>query len=158
MRRWLLAPSPFAYALLALLHALLIYRLSAIPGDRIPSGGASLRVLANFCHAPLYFGLGFLVSMAVAARPAGAVVLGWKRIAVGVTICFGYAVFDEWHQSRVRGRSPDILDIVTDVAGIVAAVTAARLLGAGAVPRSAARLGFGLLFIVAVASSWLGAR
>ena len=52
-------------------------------------------------------------------RVAGASLLGAFVIAVV------YGVSDEFHQSFVPGRSPDVADVVADAAGAALALTAA---------------------------------
>jgi VanZ family protein len=36
---------------------------------------------------------------------------------ISIGLCFLYGISDEWHQSFVPGRMPDLLDIVNDVIG-----------------------------------------
>lgn len=43
-----------------------------------------------------------------------------KVLAVGLAILYG--VVDEWHQSFVPGRTPDVYDVLTDAAGAVVAM------------------------------------
>jgi VanZ family protein len=45
------------------------------------------------------------------------------RIALAtVAFCVAYGVSDEFHQSFVPGRTPDVADIYADAAGAIAAV------------------------------------
>lgn len=69
-------------------------------------------------HAGLYFVLGGLLWL-------------WARLGMGlsemlaVPVAVGFAVLygisDEWHQSFVPGRSPDVWDVVADGAGALLA-------------------------------------
>jgi VanZ family protein len=54
--------------------------------------------------------------------------LGRRALIVAAAISFVYAVGDEYHQSFVAGRDSDVLDVVTDAAGIAAALLAIRAL------------------------------
>lgn len=54
--------------------------------------------------------------------------LGLGRMAAGhravtaAVLAVVYGVVDEWHQSFVPGRTPDVLDILTDAAGAIVAM------------------------------------
>jgi VanZ family protein len=52
--------------------------------------------------------------------------LGRRAVALAFVLAALYAISDEWHQSFVPGRYPDIRDVLVDVAG---ALTALLLLG-----------------------------
>lgn len=72
--------------------------------------------LDKVAHAGVYGILAWLLLYAWPSRPARrGYVLIW-------TLCCLYALGDEWHQSFVPGRSPDILDIVADAAGALVAL------------------------------------
>jgi VanZ family protein len=49
-------------------------------------------------------------------------VLGRRGLLAAGVISFAYAVSDEFHQSFVEGRDSDVLDVITDTAGIVASL------------------------------------
>ena len=54
----------------------------------------------------------------------------WRRVAgasllAAFVIAVVYGVSDEFHQSFVPGRSPDVADVVADAAGAALALTAA---------------------------------
>jgi VanZ family protein len=57
----------------------------------------------------------------------------WIGVAIAVAIASAYGITDEFHQSFVPGRVPDIADWAVDTAG---ALTAALLLEAAARTRS----------------------
>lgn len=43
-----------------------------------------------------------------------------SRIAIAFAVATLYGVSDEWHQSFIPGRHPDIVDIITDATGAAA--------------------------------------
>lgn len=43
-----------------------------------------------------------------------------RRLVVAFVIAVAYGVTDEWHQSFVPGRHPDVLDVLTDAVGAAA--------------------------------------
>lgn len=93
----------------------IIFRLSALPGSQVPGRFGSLG------HFLGYLVLGLLSFMALRAdNPAGA------AFALAVLLCSAYGVSDEFHQSFVPGRTPDIVDWGVDTLG--AAVGAAGAL------------------------------
>jgi VanZ family protein len=108
---------PRALAPLALMT--LIFYLSAQPsvGPELP---AWTRVVAHFSE---FFVLTSLWLWALA--PA----VGTRAVPMAAAISFLYAVSDEYHQSFVEGRDSDVLDIVTDAAGIAAACLIAQARG-----------------------------
>ena len=57
----------------------------------------------------------------------------WGRALLAIVVATLYGVSDEWHQSFVPGRSPDVLDVVADMTGAMAAVA---LIGAAAAGRA----------------------
>lgn len=123
----LLARVPRAvWAVLAVAYAVAIFAVSQVPGDQLPGQGAFWDWLFNFLHLPMYFGLGFLCALATRSRiPSHP---GRSRALAAVALAFGYSVFDEFHQSFVRNRDSDPVDLVTDLCGICAAVLVARML------------------------------
>lgn len=55
-----------------------------------------------------------------------------RSTAFALVFCLLWALLDEWHQSFVPGREPDVLDVVADVVGaslgaLVHAVASRRL-------------------------------
>jgi VanZ family protein len=76
-------------------------------------------------HALGYF---VLCALLIRACAGGA----WRgvtpaRLAIAWAIAVFYGVSDEWHQSFVPGRTPDLYDVFADAIGAFAAV-----IGAGA--------------------------
>ncbi len=90
----------------------LIFYLSAqeAVGPELP---AWTRVVAHFTE---YAVLASLWAWALA--PA----LGRRALVAAAAISLLYAISDEWHQGFVAGRDSDVLDVVTDAAGICAAL------------------------------------
>jgi VanZ family protein len=70
--------------------------------------------------ALLWWGLGYFVTD------------GRKRAGLVLVVALLYAISDEWHQSFVPGRTPDVWDVVVDVIGAMAGTIAMRwVLGKG---------------------------
>lgn len=93
-----------------------IFGLSSLPGSAVPGKYGTL------AHFAVYAVLGALLLIALprADRP-------WVAIATAVAIASLYGITDEFHQSFVPGRVPDIADWAVDTAG---ALTATLLLEA----------------------------
>jgi VanZ family protein len=71
-------------------------------------------------HLAAYFVLGVLTVRAVLGGVPGRVT---RRGAVlALLIAIGYGCFDEAHQWFVPGRTADVLDLLADSAGVVAAL------------------------------------
>jgi VanZ family protein len=51
----------------------------------------------------------------------------WRRALGSIILATLYGVSDEFHQSFVPGRSPDVRDVLADFAGAALAVAAAAL-------------------------------
>lgn len=90
----------------------LIFYLSAqeAVGPELP---AWTRVVAHFGEYAL------LAALWVWALAPG---LGRRALLASAAISLLYAISDEYHQSFVEGRDSDALDVVTDAAGIAAAL------------------------------------
>jgi hypothetical protein len=97
----------------AILWALVIYRLSATPGADVPGW-----IPAPLGHFLEYFLLGVCLVIPFQRRPV------WVAVLVAVVIASAYGVTDEWHQSFVPGRTPDLADWAIDT---VAALAGASL-------------------------------
>ncbi len=96
----------------------LIFALSALPADAIPTGFTGLSSLGHFL---LYAILGALYVAALESHlPPG----GATALAIGLASAYG--VTDEVHQMFVSGRNPDPVDWLVDTAG--AALAALLLL------------------------------
>jgi VanZ family protein len=73
----------------------------------------------KIAHAAEFFVLTFLLLRAFSASS----ILDKKALLVSVFFAFSYAIFDEWHQGYVPGRSPSITDVFVDGLGIAVLVT-----------------------------------
>jgi VanZ family protein len=101
-----------------------IYFASSIPDLGELPGGVS----PDFGHFVGYALLGGLLARALAdARVPGltnrVAALAWLGSAV-------YAATDEFHQSFVPGRTPDVNDWLVDITGAAVAIVACRVLAA----------------------------
>lgn len=123
MKRTVLAWGP------PVLWALVLFFLSELRSA--PSIAAPLLAVPDkLLHFLLYAALGVL--LAWARHTSGA------RVRHGFLVALGsaYGAADEWHQSFVPGRSPDVLDWVADVAGVVVGYfLVVHLLGRGRASR-----------------------
>lgn len=110
-----------------------IFVLSAQPADRLSQLPPLFPHADKVVHAVLYGVLLWLFRSTFASSVSSRC---WVPASLGLT--FGYALIDEYHQSFVPGRSPDIADLVADLFGAVLAtvllVVAARIRGRGASP------------------------
>ncbi len=83
--------------------------------------GGGFPGLGNLFHAPLYGVLAFFWAGARGAWREPRERLGPVfRLAVMVSVLWG--ILDEWHQSFVPGREPDVFDVLTDFQGAVMGV------------------------------------
>ena len=74
--------------------------------------------MGNLFHAPLYAVLAFFWAGALGAwRKAGRRLSLAFRLAVLMTVLWG--ILDEFHQSFVPGRDPDVFDVLTDLQGAI---------------------------------------
>lgn len=94
------------------------------PGPLVPG----VPLLGNLAHA-FEFGMLALWFVLVLPRRAGWPVLSGLTVAVTVGAGFGYALLDEWHQSRVPERNASLFDLLTDVVGIVSVVVVVGYVG-----------------------------
>ena len=105
----------FLHWLPAALWAALIFALSSRPSVPTPGFPDGDKIL----HFGAYTILGFLLAY------------GARRSALGptwvVVIGLLYAASDEWHQSFVPGRMPDVTDWIADAFGVAAGVWVAGL-------------------------------
>ena len=98
----------------AVLWAAVIFRLSATPGSDIPSWFPS-----SLGHFLSYALLGACLVIPFQRRPV------WQAIVIAVAIASLYGVSDEWHQSFVPLRTPDVWDWATDTVGALAGASLA---------------------------------
>jgi VanZ family protein len=104
-----------------------IFTLSAQPGSRLP-GGWSVQG-----HFGVYAVLGVLLWLALGGRSAGV-----RGIVLAIVIASAYGITDEFHQSFVPQRTPDVFDWATDTVGAAVGVMLAWYF-AGALERRRAR-------------------
>lgn len=98
----------------------LIFGLSALPGSAVPGRFGTL------AHFGLYAVLGALYLTALPGndrRP-------WLAALLALALASAYGVTDEFHQSFVPGRVPDVSDWLVDTAGALTAVLAMVLVRA----------------------------
>lgn len=132
MRERLLRVRPLAWVLLSFAYAGGIALLSALPAKSFGRPGPFVAWLGNLFHAPLFFGLGACVALALVERDdAAGPRLGGRRALLAVALTLGYAIVDETHQRFVSGRSSDPFDLLTDGAGAAAAAMCVRMLVEG---------------------------
>ena len=72
-------------------------------------------------HFSIYYLLGFTFTRAI-YNQSRFWRLGHRWLLVGFIVAPGFAIFDEWHQSFVPGRSVEWLDGVFDVLGFAVAI------------------------------------
>jgi VanZ family protein len=113
----------------AVAWAAVIFVLSAQPGSRVP-GRWSTEL-----HMAVYAVLGALVWLALGGRNAG-----WKGFVTAVLIASLYGASDEFHQSFVPTRTPDVADWAADTLGAAIGVSVAWIV-ARAVARRGERSG-----------------
>ena len=101
-----------------------IFRLSAIPGSQVPGRFGSLG------HFLGYAVLGVLVFLALKPGRSPMAVF-----ALTVLFCSLYGITDEFHQSFVPSRSPDIADWGVDTIGAAFGAAAALLIARGVARR-----------------------
>ena len=90
----------------------------------LPPGLAPLLMVPDkLAHFALYLVFGWLI-----ARTRS---LGGADVPHGILIAAGalYAAFDEWHQSVVPGRTPQLADWWADVAGLAVGYVAVAFAG-----------------------------
>jgi len=108
--------------LLVLLWMGVLFWLSSQPGIDVPM---LFPGQDKVFHAGVYGILGIFVLGAM--RPGAAGYAG-KQILTSIVIASLYGISDEFHQSFVPGRTPDVLDWVADTTGaLLAIVLLARL-------------------------------
>lgn len=94
-----------------------IFALSHQPTLPYPENVNSM-VISTLGHVGVYAILATLVWWALGITDVSH---RW-RIVIPVAIAFLYGLTDEWHQSFVPGRTPDVRDIVADTIGAVLAM------------------------------------
>ena len=102
-RRWLLA--------LSLAGMALIFTLSAQPSMQVPT---LVLYQDKVLHFLLFGVLGFFLALLVMSDGSRPTL--WHMLVVSLLV-MGYGGLDEFHQSFVPGRTPDILDLAADTTG-----------------------------------------
>lgn len=75
--------------------------------------GLASTITSILGHFTVYFVLAILLWWAL-----GALALSpWQRVTIAFAGTVLYGISDEWHQSFVPGRQPDVLDVITDAIG-----------------------------------------
>lgn len=103
----------FKYWLPVLLYATLIFGISAVPGEALPS-----LILSDYIlHALEYLPFGFLICRAVKNTKPD---FSFGRIFYfSFLLVFLYAASDEFHQLFVPGRYASLLDFLCDGIGAI---------------------------------------
>lgn len=118
----------------AVLWMAMIFILSSRSGDELgsllPLFQHLLPGLESFdpMHYAAYFGLALTLAFGF-----GRFSFTWKGAACIVLLCVLYGITDEWHQSFVPNRSPDVFDLRNDAIG--ASVACLLTLGYGRLRR-----------------------
>jgi len=105
-------PRPVLRILAAMGWMCLIFLISAQRTVPQPPG-ITPAITSNLGHFSVYFVLAILIWWVL----EGFGLEGRRRwlLAFGLTVLYGLS--DEWHQSYVPGRQPDILDVMVDALG-----------------------------------------
>lgn len=101
------------------LQMLVIFIASSIPNLGALPGGVS----DKSGHGIGYGLLGAALLRALAGGRLRGVT--WRGAALTILLATAYGVSDEFHQSFVPGRTPDVMDVLADGTGAAAAVAAA---------------------------------
>lgn len=107
-----------------------IFILSSRTGDQMDSWLPWAQRWAPFLtdfnpmHYVAYFGLALALAFGL-----GRTSFTWLGCLANVAICVVYGLTDEWHQSYVPRRSPDVNDLIHDAIGAAAAALLVYLLG-----------------------------
>lgn len=91
----------------------LIFALSQIPGNKLPTWDIQSISLGNLLHFPVYFGLGTLWLLTLNAWP----VSGARSAALAITFATVFGILDEVHQHFVPLRTMDPWDAIVNFAG-----------------------------------------
>jgi len=95
----------------------LIFFLSSLSS---PPSPVSFPISDKIIHAFEYLILAILTVRAFHKWPGG--IFGYYYLIGAIIFCILYAASDEWHQSFVASRVPDVMDLVADVIGIAIGV------------------------------------
>ncbi|MDZ4695393.1 MAG: VanZ family protein [Deltaproteobacteria bacterium] len=103
-----------------LIWAAAVFVLSSLPGSSLPDLGFAMQ--DKFAHSLVFATLAALVLRALGGTRFQSKPLVAMGIAVAIATAYG--VSDEFHQSFVPRRSPDVLDVVADSFGALMGVVA----------------------------------
>lgn len=107
--------SPKLFKLLpALLWMLLIWTLSSIPAQDVPS--VKIWSFDKVAHFTIYFILGLLINRYLSYGK-----IGIKKTLLLYVILLLSAGLDEWHQHYIPGRSVTIYDFLANATGLIVA-------------------------------------
>ena len=87
----------------------------AIKRERVVATRKIARESRDFAHCVLYFVLGILFFFALKEHG----ICSWKVFLWTIVFCVLYSITDEWHQSFVPGRGPEVNDALRDLIGSV---------------------------------------
>lgn len=105
----------YKYALPAVFYAILIFTLSSLPSDAVPT--FALTFSDVFLHFVEYLIFGYFVALGVMQFPNR---INWKNFLLCCLIGFLYAASDEYHQSFVESRYSEFSDFLADSVGVIA--------------------------------------
>lgn len=112
---------PGLLAFLALVYAIAIFALSSITGEQMAEAPPPLFPHADkVAHFLLYAGFGVVIYLAFSRAENERI----RALAIPLTIIAGivYGITDEAHQYFVPGREMDVIDMIVDSLGVLAAL------------------------------------
>ena len=102
----------------SLFVAIVIFLVSHIPGEEVDIPRSLQPIRLDFVyHIVVYFILATSICFAIKARTVGANL-------IVILVAFTYGISDELHQIFVPGRSPAIIDVMSDLVGTILGVSA----------------------------------
>lgn len=108
----------YKYYLPAALWAALLFLLSSLPSQSVPTLG--IRYEDLFLHFIVYAVLGYFLGIAFMHSQDS---IKWKTILIAALIGILYGASDEFHQKFVSGREAAVSDFWADSAGIIFGLT-----------------------------------
>jgi VanZ family protein len=120
MLRFIIWCKPLArYFLVAwIITILVVSSIPSLPTLKIHTAKAEIRLdyLIHFCE---YGSLAFLAFLTFIRKEFK---VNYSRFSLITILLAAFAILDEFHQKFIPGRSYNIIDILSNIAGIVAAV------------------------------------
>jgi VanZ family protein len=110
------------WGLVTVIYLAAVYALSSVPDFGLRRHHPNVLLLSNLSHAPIYAGLAYCVLRSVAGRR-----LSREHYVTTFIATTAAALFDEWHQSFVPGRTMSGADLLVDISGITTALVLVRL-------------------------------